>query len=370
MEPFDLIILGGGISGLGVAREASRRKVKTLVLEAGRCGGATSDNTLRIIHGGFRYLQNGDLPRVIKSLRDQKAALRDAPDAVAPLPCVMPLSRFGLKSRLPAACAALMYRCIMRLCGSPLPAPRIMRAVEVHREIPLLRGLAPHGALLWHDAVMLEPRKVTETLLSELSQGPVTVIEGVKAKGVAVAEGVYEVLAESGDLYHARAVISTLGPFLGSVAVPEQLAGDRPLWCKGFNVTISRQLDPSFGIGVVGEKGRLFFCVPRGTGSAIGTWYLPHPNDGSPIMVYDEEIEELVSAFNTALPGANVHRSEVTSVDVGLLPMESDSPSGPKLLANERIHAVGRYVEVLSTKYTTFRSQGRQALAKVSKGLV
>ena len=84
----------------------------------------------------------------------------------------------------------------------------------------------------------------------------------------------------------------------------------------------------------------------------------------------EEEIEELVSAFNAALPGANVHRSEVTSIDVGLLPMQSDSPQGPVLVANERIHTVGRYAEVLSTKYTTFRSQGRKALAAVSKGLV
>ncbi len=370
MDPFDLIILGGGISGLGVAREASRRKLRTALLESGRCASATSDNTLRIIHGGFRYLQNFDFPRVIKSLGDQKAVLRDAPDAVAPLPCVMPLQRFGLKSRLPVTCAALLYRCIMRLCGSPLPRPRVMSASEVHREIPLLRGLAPHGALLWHDAVMLEPSKVTESLLREIAQGPVTILEGVKAASVAVADGLYEVRAQDGRAFQARSVVSTLGPFMSSVAVPEQLAGARPLWCKGFNITLSRQLEARYGVGIEGETGRLFFVVPRGSGSAIGTWYTAHPNDGSPVIPFDEEVEALISEFNAALPGANVHRSEVTGFDAGLLPMEGESASGPALVANTQIHAVGRYVEVLSTKYTTFRSQARQALAKASKGLV
>lgn len=370
VEPFDLIVIGGGIAGLGVAREAARHKLKTAVLEAGSCGRATSDNTLRIIHGGFRYLQNGDIPRVVKSIRDQRAVLREFADAVAPLPCLMPLSRFGLKSRLPASCAALLYRLMMRLCGSELPAPKIMSSRDVDLQVPLLRGLAPYGALCWHDVVMLQPHKLVEVLTEECLRGPVTVLENRRVTGVSVASGMYEVQDASGSCHHARAVVSTLGPFLSSVALPAQLAGERPLWAKGFNVTISRQLEASFGVGVQGDSGRLFFCLPRGSGTAIGTWYVPWAAGSGPLSVSEEEIEDLVSAFNAALPGANVHRSEVASVDVGLLPMQSDSPQGPVLVANERIHAVGRYAEVLSTKYTIFRSQGRKALAAVSKGLV
>lgn len=369
VEPFDLIVIGGGIAGLGVAREAARQKIKTALLEAGSCGRATSDNTLRIIHGGFRYLQNGDIPRVIKSIRDQRAVLRELADAVAPLPCVMPLSRFGLKSRWPAFCAALLYRLIMKLCGSALPPPRIMGSREVDEKIPLLRGLARYGALCWHDVLMLQPHKVVDRLTEECSQGSVTILENTRVVSVTVASGIYEVKDVAGRCHYARAVVSTLGPFLSSVAVPEQLAGERPLWCKGFNITVSRQLEASFGVGIQADSGRLFFCVPRGTGTAIGTWYVPSSDDIAHLSVTDEEIQEIVSAFNAALPGANVHRSEVTSVDVGLLPMVSDSPQGPVLVANERIHTVGRYAEVLSTKYTTFRSLGRKALAAISKGL-
>lgn len=365
MDTFDLIILGGGISGLGVAREAARRGRTTLLLEAHSCCGATSNNTLRIIHGGFRYLQTGDLPRVFKSLLDQKALMRQAPDAVAPLPCVMPLAQWGLKSRIPVSCAAFLYGGIMRLCGAPLERPSVISGQEVNDAVPLLRGCAPHGALLWHDAIMLEPKLITEMLMREAQAGPVTIKENTPAASLVRVKDLFEVTGASGEVWRSRAVVNTLGPWLSRIDIPEYLHGERPLWCKGFNITIGRQLDPKHGIAAQSSDGRLFFCVPRGTGSAIGTWYVPDSNDGAPPHVSDQEIAAFVAAFNAALPGAHVQATEVTGVDVGRLPMLKDSPSGPQLIANERIHTAGLYAEVMSTKYTTFRAQGRKVLRAV-----
>jgi glycerol-3-phosphate dehydrogenase len=366
VETFDLIILGGGISGLGVAREAAHQKRRTLLLEAHACCSATSNNTLRIIHGGFRYLQHGDLPRVIKSLLDQKALLREAPDAVVPLPCVMPLKRFGLKSRIPVTCAAVLYGAIMRLCGSPLKRPSVLSAAAVNETIPLLRGLAPHGALCWNDAVMIDPRRVTEMLMRKAQSGSVEIKEHTPVASVTRVDDLFEVRASCGTMWRSRAVANTLGPWISKVDIPEYLHGEQPLWCKGFNITISRQLDPSYGIGVEGDDGRLFFCVPRGQGSAIGTWYVPCAHDGVTPSLSEQEIESFITAFNRALPGANVRAAEIVATDVGILPMVKDSPRGPLLVSNERIHTAGLYAEVISTKYTTFRAQGRKVLRALS----
>lgn len=365
MQPFDLIILGGGISGLGVAREAARRGKRALLLEAASCCGATSNNTLRIIHGGFRYLQHLDLPRVCKSLLDQAAIVREEPDAVAPLPCVMPLSPRGLKSRIPTSCAALMYGALMRACRSPLPSPAVISAAEAAAQVPLLRGLATHGALRWHDALMLDPARIAGRLRAAACAGPVTILEHTAARAVSRAGELFEVRDARDAVHLGRAVVNTLGPFLGTVELPRGLAGSRPRWCKGINITISRQLDSTFGIGVQGAEGRLLFCVPRGRGTAIGTWYTPIANDGSPLGPDPGEIAALIDAFNAALPGANVRASEVEGVDLGVLPMLADSPGGPRLVANEEIHVAGGYVEVLSTKYTTFRTQARRVLRAI-----
>ncbi len=364
MESFDLIIVGGGISGLGLAREAAQAGYSTLLLEANRCGEATSNNTLRIIHGGFRYLQHLDLPRVIRSLNDQTALLNECPDAVKPLPCLMPLARTGLKSKYPVMCATLMYSGIMRLNGSPLPMPKIVSNKELQAKVPLLQNQAPNGALCWHDASMIDPSAITNHLKTAASSHKAVIRENTPISSISKDGSVFTVTSNSGETFRARCVITTLGPYLDSVNTPQELRAPRPLWCRGFNITISRQLDPTYGISAESTDKRLFFCVPRGTGTAIGTWYVPHPDPLAPPKVSDQEIEQFLHAFNAALPTAHVSPNEITHIDVGILPMHTVTARGPQLISHERIHANDGFIEVLSTKYTTFRSQAQATLAK------
>jgi len=139
------------------------------------------------------------------------------------------------------------------------------------------------------------------------------------------------------------------------------------VWCKGFNLVIKRQLDPTHAIGIESPEGRLFFCTPRAHGTAIGTYYVPHPalSLGHAPSVSNDEIDIFLKAFNAALPGAGIERSEVEAIDVGVLPMLRDSSSGPILQGREEIHSRHGYIEVLSTKYTTFRSQAEQVMGVV-----
>ena len=369
VETFDTIILGGGISGLGVAREVASAGYSTLVLEAGTCGNATSNNTLRIIHGGFRYLQNFDLPRVIKSLNDQSALINEVPGAVQPLPCLMPLTRFGMKSRLPVTCATLLYGAIMQANKSPLPAPHIVSPEKLHSTVKILRSKAPYGALCWYDGVMTEPAAITQHLMTQITATGGRIVEQNPVERVEGRSKQFTVHTASGETFAARSVINTLGPWLGTVQIPKELAGARPRWCKGFNLVIKQQLDPTYGIGVQSTDGRLFFYVPRGTGTAIGTWYLPHPDISVAPSVSEHEIAQFLHAFNASLPEAGITKHDIEHIDVGILPMERTSPSGPQLIAHERIHEREGYIEVMSTKYTTFRSQGRRVAEVIAKTL-
>ena len=369
METFDTIIIGGGISGLGVAREVAYAGRSTLVLESGTCGNATSNNTLRIIHGGFRYLQNLDLPRVIKSLNDQSALINEVPTAVQALPCLMPLTRFGMKSRIPVTCATLLYGTIMRANGSPLPAPHIISPEKIHSTVKTLRSKAPHGALCWYDGVMTDPGAITRYLMTQITTAGGTIREATPVERIAGRNNTFTVHTANGVTFGARCVVNTLGPWLDTVQAPSELAGFRPKWCKGFNLIIKQQLDPTYGIGVQSADGRLFFCVPRGTGTAIGTWYLPHADISVPPSVSEHEIAQFLHAFNASLPEAGITKHDIVHIDVGILPMERTSSAGPQLIAHERIHEREGYIEVMSTKYTTFRSQGRRVADIVTKTL-
>lgn len=369
VEKFDVVIIGGGISGLGVAVEAVAAGYSTLVLEAGTCGNATSNNTLRIIHGGFRYLQSFDLPRVIKSLNDQSALIKEIPGAVQPLPCLMPLSRFGMKSRIPVTCASLLYGGIMRACGSSLPGPHIISGEKIHSTVKTLRGVAPHGALCWHDAVMTDPSAVTKHLTAKISAGNGTFRESTRVTRVEGTQGNFTLHTTEGESFHARCVVNTLGPWLETLELPAGFSGHRPRWCRGFNLVVKQQLDPTYGIGIESAEGRLFFCVPRGDGTAIGTWYLPHPGPSVPPSVSEHEIAQFLHAFNASLPEVGISKNDIAYIDVGVLPMAGTSARGPQLIAHERIHQYQGYIEVMSTKYTTFRSQGTRVANIIRQSL-
>lgn len=364
---FDVIIIGGGISGLGVAREAASAGYSTLLLESGTCGSATSNNTLRIIHGGFRYLQNLDLPRVVRSLNDQSALINDVPGSVQPLPCLMPLTRFGVKSRIPVTCAAILYGSLMRANRSPLPAPHIISSQKIYSTVKILRDRAPHGALCWYDGVMIDPNSIIKHLVSQTTCYGAQIRESTPVNRVEGSRNNFIVRAHSGESWNARCVVNTIGPWIDGLEVPVSLQGHRPKWCKGFNLIIKQQLDSKHGIGIESADGRLFFCVPRGTGTAIGTWYLPHTDFSTSLTVSEHEIAQFLHSFNASLPDIGISKNDIAHIDVGILPMGKVAHGGPRLISHERIHEKEGYIEVMSTKYTTFRSQGKAVLGAIRR---
>ncbi|MFN4895896.1 MAG: FAD-dependent oxidoreductase [Pseudomonadota bacterium] len=368
---YDLIILGGGISGLGVARAAAERRIPALVLEAGELASATSNNTLRIIHGGFRYLQKLQLPRVIRSLNDQTFTSTYFPDAVSPLPCLMPLRQFGLKSKVPVTAATLMYGATMKFARSPLPAPRVLSARALEQLAPQFAPLAPHGALCWHDLLMTDPLAIATQLSREVIAQNVTILQHTKAVSVTRTPRSYTVTTHTGETFSARSVVNTLGPWIRSITLPESPQRTRSKWCLGFNITISRQLHPTHAIAVESPDGRLFFAVPRGATTTIGTWYSPcnAPSTntlGTPLTISPDDIKRFITAWNTAWPTQSISEGDVIATDAGVLPMRCEGSSGPELYGAELISTDNNYCEVLSTKYTTFRSQGRAVVARLA----
>jgi glycerol-3-phosphate dehydrogenase len=371
MKRFDVTILGGGIAGLGVADASLKRGLSTLVLEAHSTAHAASNNTLRIIHGGFRYLQQLNIGRVVRSLNDQSYVVQTFPEAVAPLPCLMPLARSGLKSRWPVTAAALLYGAIMRTFRSPLPTPRILSAKDLRALAPELASLAPRGALCWHDVVMIDPSRIHTAMRDQIRSRGGELHEHTKVTSISKSSDGFRVRTANNVEFETTRVINTLGAWLGSVSVPEELKGPRPTWCLGFNLIVSKQLHPTHACGVQSPDGRLFFCVPRGLHTAIGTWYIPYPHsaptseDGIKPTVPEGAIDEFIRSFNAALPSFQINRPDILDIDAGILPMKTQARTGPELYGSEIISCSRGYCEVISTKYTTFRSQGVRALRAV-----
>lgn len=357
----EVAVIGGGISGLGVARAAAQAGFQTALFEKGRCCGATSRGSLRIMHGGFRYFQTLDLRRVIVSLSDQHHLLTKYPRLIRTLPCLMPLSAWGLKSRWPVRAAAQAYSVFRRAAVGAAAEAGVWSREEVERRVPLLAGLVPCGALFWNDALLLDPDNLRDVLLEEIRNLGADVRENAAVDEIERREKRW-VLRVAGQEICSKVVINCSGPWIGAIKRPAEYRSFAPGWCKGFNIVLNRRIDALYAVGLHSNEGRLYFVVPRGETSAVGTWYGVYQGRPEEMVISEEEVNEFLTGFNRAWPGVELKLSDVEHVEAGVLPMKRPGRNGPVLYGSHKVASQGSYIEVLSTKYTTFRSQAEEVV--------
>ena len=347
-----IIIIGGGISGFGVALEALRQGFETTILEKDRCLSATSYNSLRIIHGGFRYLQSFDLLRVWRSVVDQGWVQQTFNKFVEPLPCIMPLNRFGLKSKIPVAIAGRFYQGFLLAAKSALNAPSVIDKNKISKIFGDDFNLAPFGGLLWYDLKISDLNGFHRSIIESVQCDGINIKESVVVEGVdRIGEERFIVRLDNGHHLEANLIINCSGPWINNIKTPAGFSSVFPKWQKAFNVILSRQIHPTHALGISSPSGRLFFLVPRGIETAIGTWY--ENIDGVEVVptIKGVEVERFLRELNLAMPGYNFKETEVVSTDVGQIPIGS-----------EVINSHNGYAEVVSVKYTTFRSLGQKVL--------
>lgn len=366
MEQADVLIIGGGITGLGVLAAVTGAGYRALLIEAGELSAETSANSLRIIHGGLRYLQHLNLLRVVESARAQAALMLRYPELVRPLKCLLPLNRRGMTSRLPIACAAEAYSRLLPASATAKHGWQLLSAADAATHGPRSTAYARYGALLWHDAVVTDPAALAEGIRRECAERGGQILTNTRVTGVEVADK-RVAAAIAGDherKFTARCLINCAGPRISSLR-PAQYTGLLPVynnWCAAFNLLVSARFSDGAAFAVRSRTGRMFFCVPRGEGSAIGTYYYRHLNPGLPAAPSAAQVAQFISEWNEALPECRIAERQVAAVEAGVLPAAND---GLPLAGRSTLTACGRYLEILSTKYTTFGITGEKAAAWV-----
>jgi glycerol-3-phosphate dehydrogenase len=361
----DLIVVGGGISGLGVALAAGAQGKSCMVLERDQICAATSANSLRIIHGGFRYLQQMNFPRVLQSIRDQSRVLEMAPQFTQELECVMPLERFGLRSKPFVKVALLLYQSLVRIAGGTQRPGYVAESADVEQRVPVLKGNCSYGALCWHDVLLTNQEAFAKFLVERAKMTNCQVLEHACVERIELGQNDYQVLLADGRSFSASAVVNTCGPQLQTGFEKPHAAPDQFQWCKGYNIVLSKQVDARYAIGLRSKADRLLFLVPRGNGTALGTWYVPTDLHNA-VEVSERELASAIAEANETLPTLELSINDIEAVDCGVLPMKRSAASGPILYGSEKIFSSEKYIEVLSTKYTTFLSQGERVVRALS----
>ena len=361
----DIAVLGGGLSGIGTALALAEKGYRVALIESRELGSGTSANSHKIIHGGLRYLQNLQLLRAIRSLRDQQELLRDYPGIIKPLPSVMPLNSYGMKSRVPALLGSLLYRSLGIISSAKWLSTTVIPSFDNRAKLPW--ELENRHFLYWEDAWISDYTEFINTLRRRLEALDVVITEGIPVTCVKLLpDDQYEVALESERTLQVRGVVNTLGPSIQEISIQGFV---RPTlfdlgWCRAFNLVFSKPLVEETALAVNTDGGRNYFITPRSSGSAIGTAYLPLAGASG---VTEEECARFIHEVQTALPDLNLDVQDIEKIEWGVLPCRGGDPSA--LYGSEKILQVGRYVELISTKLTTFLSQGRRIASKVAQNL-
>jgi glycerol-3-phosphate dehydrogenase len=381
-EIYDVLVIGAGISGACIAWDAALRGLRVALVERGDFGGATSANSMKTVHGGLRYLQDGNLPLVRKMIHERSAYLRIAPHLVHPLPFIMPTYPKLMQSKAAMRAALTMNDAIGfdRNRGlnplNQLPGSRILSRAECIDLLPGLPADGVTGAALWYDGQIQNTERMLLAFVQSAARAGAAVANYVNVSGFLRKDdfvvGARAQDCLTGQTFDIRAgvVVNATGawvdPLLGTL-------GGQP---RRFPLTVAvnlvtRQVLPDYAVGVRSHyRGRsnLLIFAPWREYSLVGTFHSVY--DGAPdtFRVTDADIERYVAEANTAYPGAALRPEDVRWLHYGFLPGHAAEKGGVSLVREAQIHdherenGIWGLISAIGVKYTTARSLAQRTV--------
>jgi glycerol-3-phosphate dehydrogenase len=381
-----MIVVGGGVYGIALTLEASRRGLKTLLLERSDFGSETSWNSLRIVHGGLRYLQSLDLRRFFESVSERRWFLRHFPDLVHPLPCLMPLYGQGLK-RPSVFRAALATNAILSATRNRgvepegyLPAGKVLSSAETLERFPLAPREGLRGAALWYDAAMPDSQRLLLEMLHWACNCGASAINYMKATAYEEdRKGISRVTAidrQSGEetTFLAALVINAAGPWCRDVASTfDRDAPELFQYSVAVNVVLDRPPLAHAGVAISprSRAGRTYFLVPWKGRIMAGTYHAPWTEERERTPVSEEMLEDFLGDLGDSIPGFAPGLSDVHRVHWGLLPATSEGTdeiaTRPVILHHADQGGPEGLFSVSGVKFTTARLVAEKTLGQIQK---
>ncbi len=390
-QSFDLLVIGGGIHGACVAWEATLRGLSVALVEQSDFASGTSANSLKVIHGGLRYLQTADLRRMRQSIKERQTLMRIAPHLVHPLPVLVPTYGHALKGKEAMTAALKMNDWISsdrnRALTDPqkhIPAGQMLSKQACLEQLPDLPTKGLTGAACFYDAQVYNSEQLVLAFLQSAAQRGAQVanytrVVNLRKEGDRVVAAIAQDQL-TGDRFtiQAKTIVNASGPWINQLisTVTETATGKatdlQPL-AKAMNL-VTRPLFGSqhkYAVGITGRApgSRLFFIAPWRSRSLVGTWYGPASAHIKPPSATSTEIESFLADINQAYPSFNLTPDDVQWVHTGLLPSYGISPKTGEVqltkqfqLKDHRSEGLGGLLSVSGVKYTTARDLARRAI--------
>ena len=384
-QPFDLIVVGAGINGAGIARDAAMRGLRVLVLDKGDIASGTTSWSTRLIHGGLRYLEHGEVGLVRESLRERERLLRAAPHLVKPLPLLIPIYEGDRRGPLTIRAGMVAYDILS--FDKSLDGHKMLSQEESLARVPGLNPWGLKGAAVYYDAqVEYAERLAIENALSARAHGAVVLtyarVDRLLVKdGAVCGVAVTDVLDGDGAIHTARApvTINVAGPWVDRVlagtsddGTTDQMIGGT----KGSHIVVeSFPGAPVDALYVEARRdGRPYFVVPWNDQFLIGTTDTRFTGDLDRVVANDDEIDYLIAETNRVLPGADLTRADVTFTYAGVrpLPYQAEGREGAitrRHIVHDHAPELDGFLSIVGGKLTTYRNLAQQAVKAAYKKL-
>ncbi len=380
-QPFDVTVIGGGINGAAIAREAALRGYRTLLVERDDFGAGTTSRATRLIHGGLRYLEHGEFGLVYESLGERETLVREVPHLVRPLRLLVPVYRDDRRPPWMVRAGLLMYDALS--FRKSLPRHRAMPPAALDAYEPGLSREGLRAAYTFYDAQVEFPERLVVESVRDL----------VEAGGVAMNHATVERFVSPGGVLRAlvvrdertgdtaevvtRVAVNAAGPWVDQVlAGSDAERHDRLIGgTKGSHLVAEWPGGPRHAVFATAKAdGRPFFILPWHGNTLVGTTDLRYDGDPSTARCTPDELRYLLDEANRLFPSAPLTRAQVLYTYSGIRPLPYTAGGDESTIS--RSHFIIDHVKrggpsgllsIVGGKLTTYRSLARLAMPSIAK---
>jgi glycerol-3-phosphate dehydrogenase len=310
---YDLIIIGGGITGAGAARDAALRGLTCLLLEKEDFASGVTSKSTRLIHGGLRYLANFEVDLVAESLRERAILRKQAPHLIKPMPIIIPIYAGDPHGRAVMSIGIHFYDLLSH--EKDIPHYFTSSTEKTLNFEPRLKREGLKGSALFYDhQIMMPERLVIDNIISAREAGAVLLnhvrAEKIEETGSGVTVLARDTLIGTPYTFQSRVLINAAGPWIDTVRKAGNIDHKKIIFpTKGIHLVMPKLSEQA--LFVTSRDGRMFFIIPLGSNSLIGTTDTKYGGDLDEVHADQDDVSYLINESRRILPGLDITRQAI-----------------------------------------------------------
>ena len=324
-EIFDILIIGGGINGAGIARDAAGRNLNVCLVEKDRVGSATSSWSTKLIHGGLRYLENYEFKLVRESLKEREIIKKIANDIIEPIPFIIP----HISSQRPKWLIQFGLFLYDNLAGKTT-LPRSSK-INIIKEIPNILKNEYHFGFQYYD-LQVNDKKLVELNINDAKKRGAVVIENAKVINVLRNKNYWSIKLNNNKILYSKILINASGPWINDVLqnIIKLKSNKKIRLVKGSHLVINKFYDHHKAFTLQNKDNRIVFVIPyKDKYSLIGTTEIEVQSPNDP-KIDNYEIDYLINTVNTFFI-KQISRKDIVETYSGIRPLIEDFREASKI---------------------------------------